>query len=206
MRLLQGVGDDAAVLHPDDAVGESFEPVVVRDDQGCGVFGDECADELHDLERGRAVERGRDLVADEQRRPARQRAGDCDALALTARELARAMIDAIGKANAPSAARATGRATWRGRPRRRSTSATFASAVRAGNRLSAWNTKPTCSRRTRAFSRLGQRGQGGGRRRRRRRRSGESGRRGSNQRRLARARGTGKQYAADRAGPRSETS
>ena len=55
--------------------------------------------DLHDLARGRRVERAGRLVGEQDLGPRDQRAGDRDALLLAARELARQVLGAVGEAD-----------------------------------------------------------------------------------------------------------
>ena len=78
---------DATVLHLGDAIGKTEDAVVVRHDDHAAFGGaGEVADQLHDVGAGVLIEgRGR-LVANQEGRLVDQRAGDRDALLLTAGE------------------------------------------------------------------------------------------------------------------------
>ncbi len=89
--------DDDAVLHHHDAVGEVGDDAhVVRDEDDRRVEARvQVAQQVEDLGLHGDVERRRRLVRDEQERVARDRLRDHRALALTARELVRVLVERL---------------------------------------------------------------------------------------------------------------
>ncbi len=81
--------DHASVRHDGDVLAEvAHNADVVRDEhQGQPEIVGEAAEQVEDLRPHRDVERAHRLVADEELRRMHDRAGECDALALSAREL-----------------------------------------------------------------------------------------------------------------------
>ena len=106
-RLGLGQLDDAAEVHDRDAVGDlADDREVVRDeDVGQVELALQALEQVEDLRLDRDVERRDRLVADDQLGPQRERAGDADALALSARELVRVAVVVlrVQAARAPSA-------------------------------------------------------------------------------------------------------
>ena len=87
--------DDLAVLHHRHAVGEIEHVVdVVADEEDADAVGLELLDELADLRRLGGAERGRRLVHDEDASVEMDRPGDCDRLALAARERGHRLLEA----------------------------------------------------------------------------------------------------------------
>ncbi len=112
-------------------------------------------EEREHLEARTRVEVAGRLVGEEERRIGHERASDGDALLLTAGELARRVMHAVGerhrrreplRARAPLAQRRT--------PRYCSGSSTFSSAVVRGSRLNPWKMKPMSRLRTMARASL----------------------------------------------------
>ena len=104
--------------------------------------------ERENLRAGLRVEISGRLVAEQDRRIDRERAGDRHPLPLAAGELVGQMLDARRRGRPARAARARARRAFvRGQRRRCSGSATFCSAVRLGSRLKNWKMKPILSRR-----------------------------------------------------------
>ena len=93
-RALVGVFDDAAEIHHRDAVADVLDHREIVGDEQIGE--PELALQVHQqiehLRLDRDVERGHRLVADDQLRLQRERAGDADALALAAGELVRIVV------------------------------------------------------------------------------------------------------------------
>ncbi len=89
------------------------------------------------------VERGGRLVCQDEPRPVDQGAGDRDALALSARQLGRLVVNAVRRVPAASASRWPFRRVPRACPGGvRATCGRSASAVNESNRLCAWKMKP----------------------------------------------------------------
>ena len=93
-RLLVGVFDDAAEIHHRDAVADVLDHrEIVRDEQVSEPhLALQVDHQVQDLRLDRDVERRHRLVADDQLRLERERAGDADALALAAGELVRIVV------------------------------------------------------------------------------------------------------------------
>ena len=133
------VEHDTPVIEADDAVGErAGERDLVQDQNERDAVADgQRAEILAEAARQRLIERGKRLVAEQEPGPARERAGDADALALAAGKIFDALEGAVEQADIRKgfgrrvargkAARATGRAD--GAPRRRPSS-TLSSALR----------------------------------------------------------------------------
>src|SRR5882724_3667313 len=83
--------DDASEIHHGDAMADMrYDREIMRDEQiGEAMLALQIDQEIDHLGLDRDVERGHWLVADDQPRPERQRAGDADALALAAGKLMR---------------------------------------------------------------------------------------------------------------------
>ena len=132
----------------------------------------ELAQQRDDARAGARVQRARRLVGEDDRRPRDERAGDRGALALAARELRRAVLEAMAEADALAAPRAHARAAARAgcrrtaARRRRCRAPAGRRAGRTAGRRSPSGARaaPTARRRTPSRRRS--------RRRRRRRRSG----------------------------------
>src|SRR5216117_3947744 len=91
------VGDDAAVVDLDDTVRELPQPQVVGDEQHPAPLAHLFAQQPHDGAPRVPVERPGRLVADDERRIAREGACDRDPLPLSSRELARPVMEAIAQ-------------------------------------------------------------------------------------------------------------
>lgn len=91
---------DEAVLHVDDAVGDvPGEVHLVCDDDHRALLAGELANDGENLLRQLGIERGGRLVEAEDLRVHRQRAGDGDALALPAGEIAGVFARLVGEAD-----------------------------------------------------------------------------------------------------------
>ena len=95
------VAHDAAVAHLDDALAVLRDVRLVRDQHDRDALIVQLLEERHDLDRHVAVEVSRRLVGEQQRRARHERARDRDALLLTARQLARMVIEPIAEPDAP---------------------------------------------------------------------------------------------------------
>ena len=142
--LVGRVGDDAAVLHLDDARGLAGDAQVVRhQDQRHVLLAAEAHDQVEDELRVFAVEIARGFVGQQDRRRIGQAAGDGDALAFAAGKLGGKMMQPLFRVRRLSAIR--GRACFRS-ARERCVSnigiCTFSSAVKVGSRWKAWKMKP----------------------------------------------------------------
>ena len=95
--------DDLAEIHDRDAVADVLDDRdVVGDEQiGEAELALQVAQQVDDLRLHRDVERRDRLVADDQARVERQRAGDADALALAAGEFVRVAVERLGAAARP---------------------------------------------------------------------------------------------------------
>ncbi len=96
--MLEG---DRAVAHHQDAIGESDRLVdIVRDEQDARLMiGDEFADELVHADAGQRIERGERLVEQQKLGLLDQRAGKGDALGLSAREIARPVVQSFAESD-----------------------------------------------------------------------------------------------------------
>ena len=84
---------DAAVFHLRDAVCETENAMVMRNDDHATFRGTgKVTDEFHDVPAGVLIQGRGGFIADEERRFVDERAGDGDALLLAARERVRAAI------------------------------------------------------------------------------------------------------------------
>ncbi len=93
--------EDAAVFHFGHAVGVAVGAVVVRhDDHGAARVAGGVAQQIHHLVAGGGIERGGGLIADDERRRMDERAGDGDALLLSAGEPGGALLGFFGEADA----------------------------------------------------------------------------------------------------------
>src|SRR3990172_8438040 len=93
------VSDDAPVAKLDDPLGVARDVLLVGHEQDRHTVGVEPLEEGHDRHRGPRVEVPRGLVGEEKGGLGDESAGDGDALLLSARELARLVIHAIGEAD-----------------------------------------------------------------------------------------------------------
>src|SRR5262245_770820 len=109
--------------------------------------------EVEDLRLDRHVERADRLVAHDQRRAERQRAGDTDALALAAGELVRVAPDHV-RLESHLGEQALDSSAPFSRSKIRSGSATISSTVMRGSRLAYGSWKIICIRPRRARSSL----------------------------------------------------
>src|SRR6516165_4624582 len=106
---------NTAVLHRSDAVGETVDPGIMRHDDDCPVGSARRI--LEDLEHGLTgigIQRSSGLVAHDEPGSVDQRAGDGDALLLTAGELVRQFAEMRAHPDTIE-----DRGSWRCRPRRR---------------------------------------------------------------------------------------
>ena len=135
--------DDVAVVHAGDDVAVMEDAVVVSDDDDRAIGTDGgLAEQLHDLSAGFMVERGGRFVAHEQFRLMHETAQSPRAVAgrrRAAREDSGSFLP-IPRLASTSDAFATARA--RDQPAITKGIAAFSAAVRAGNRLYCWKTKP----------------------------------------------------------------
>ena len=149
IELRRTLLDDLALVHEDHAIGHvAGEADLVGDDQhGAALVGQlphhaqHLADQL-DVER-----RGR-LVEQDQLGLHRQHAGDGHALLLAAGQPLRIVVELMAEPDLGEHLAGQFRlAASRASPRTlRGASATFSSAVRCGNRLKRWKTKPISAR------------------------------------------------------------
>ncbi len=97
-RALVGDFDDLAEIHDRDAVADVLDDgEVVRDEEvGEAEFVLQIAQQIDHLRLHRDVERGDRLVADDEARVQCERAGDADALALTAGKFVRVAVERLG--------------------------------------------------------------------------------------------------------------
>ncbi len=91
--------DDAAEIHHRDAMADMAHHGEIVGDEDVGEAEPllQFLEQVHDLRLDRDVERRHRLVAEDQRRLQGQRAGDADALALSAREFMRIAVGHIGQ-------------------------------------------------------------------------------------------------------------
>ena len=91
--------DDAAEIHHGDAVADVAHHGKIVGDEDVGQPQPllQLLKQVHDLRLDRHVERRHRLVADDQRRLERQRAGDADPLALAAGEFVRVAVGHVGQ-------------------------------------------------------------------------------------------------------------
>src|SRR5262245_57692740 len=92
-RLRRAVEHDLSFRHADDAISEAasqIDIVEVDDDRNISLPR-AAGDQLHNLDRGLGIERGRRLVGQDEVGFLHQRARNADALALSARELVSAL-------------------------------------------------------------------------------------------------------------------
>ena len=135
--------DDVAVVHAGDDVAEMEDAVVVSDDDDRAIGTDGgLAQQLHDLSAGFVVERGGRFVADKQFRLMHEAAHDRHALLLAAGELRGKALDFLPIPRLASTSEAFATARARDQPAITRGIAAFSAAVRAGNRLYCWKTKP----------------------------------------------------------------
>ncbi len=150
--------DDAAEVHHADAVGDVVhDREVVRDEEVREPeLALQVAHQVQHLRLHRHVERGRRLVADQERGLGRQRARDRDALPLAARELVR-ILDAVGGREADlleqRATRASSSRAQRRRACARIGSATMSATRQRGLRLAYGSWKIICMPRRAAAQR-----------------------------------------------------
>src|SRR5690242_5553100 len=90
--------DDLAEIHDRDAPADMLDDgdVVGNEEIREAEFLLEIAEQVDDLRLYRDIERGDRLVANDQPGVERQRAGDADALALSAREFVREAVERLG--------------------------------------------------------------------------------------------------------------
>ena len=131
-----------------DPIRERQHPVVVRGHHHDPLAGRELTDQAqHLLDLDEVEVRGR-FVGEDQRRIERDRAGDRDALLLSAAQVAGPMGHPVLQADLGRAVpRPVACDFAREMPAARSGTITFSSAVRLATRLNAWNTMPTVLRR-----------------------------------------------------------
>ena len=111
--------DDAAEIHDGDAVGDVAHHGEIVGDEDVGEPQPllQLHEQVHHLRLDRHVERRDRLVADDEARVERERAGDADALALAAGELVRIALGHVGQqADHARSARRRARDRHRGSP------------------------------------------------------------------------------------------
>src|SRR4051812_9424287 len=92
---------NGAVPHHQDAVGECDRLVDIMGDEKNArlMIGDELTDELMHADTGKRIERGKGLIKEQKLGLLDQRAGERDALGLSAGEIARPVIETIAEAD-----------------------------------------------------------------------------------------------------------
>ncbi len=90
---------DHTIADRDDAVRAGGDVGFVRDDDDGVAFRMEFLEEIHNVNARVRVERARRFIGEQQRRIVDERAGDCDALALTAGKFVRAVRHAVAQIN-----------------------------------------------------------------------------------------------------------
>ena len=116
-----------------------------HDDGGAGAV--DPVEQLHDADAGLRVEVAGGLVGDQQHRPVDERAGDRDALLLTAGELAgQAVLLAVQADELEHLGHDRARSRARDLPMTSSANATFSATVLFGSSRKSWKTVPTWRR------------------------------------------------------------
>ncbi len=137
--------DQSSAIHEDHAVGDlAGKAHFMRDDHHGDAGAGELAHDIEDLADHFRVEGRCRFVEEQDSRLHGERAGDRDALLLTARKLTRKFFRLFGDADAGEQSRALRSASASDVPRTRiGATMTFFKTVMCGKRLKDWKTMPT---------------------------------------------------------------